>query len=537
MRPAITPENSVLRKLLDQWSETAPERPFVCFGDGETLSYAEFRLQVRCSARALQDLGVRQGDAVLLWLPNGIEALRYWFAINYIGAIYVPINVAYKGNLLEHVIRNSGARLGIVHGKLVERLRTVDLGRLETLVAIGSPADGGLDGVTVLDAAALDADAELLPLERPIQPWDTQSIIYTSGTTGPSKGVLSSYAHLCFMGLGVVSDRLNQPFVTVDDRYLITSPLFHVGGTSCVYGTLLVGGAVVLIESFDTATFWTKINEMRTTCVVLLGAMASFLVNQPPTDGERASTLKHATIVPMTGDGVAFGRRFGVTTHTLFSMSEIAVPLISDPNPTVVGSCGRARDGVEIKIVDAFDNEVATGETGELVLRPSLPWTITHGYNADAEATAAAWRNGWFHTGDAFRCDDDGCYFFVDRFKDSIRRRGENISSFEVEMEICGHPDIREAAAIAVPSRHGEDEILVAISCVDERTIDLEHLVEYLRPRLAHFMLPRYFRVLDDLPKTPTRKVEKYRLRQEGITPDTWDREAAGIFARRDKLA
>ncbi|HSW19429.1 MAG TPA: AMP-binding protein [Ramlibacter sp.] len=535
MLPTLSRDNCVLRNLLEHWCETTPNRLFARFDDAQQFTWREFTQAVRQTARALQDLGVQQGDHVFLWLPNGYDAVRLWFAINYIGAVYVPANTAYKGALLQHVVANSGAKLAIVHAHLLERLATIDRAAIETIVAIGDPSPA-LDGARVLPASALASDNEPLPLARPIEPWDTQSIIYTSGTTGPSKGVLSSYAHLAFMGQGVISDPHNQAFIGPDDRFLITSPLFHVGGTSCVYGTLLAGAAIVMVDSFDTASFWKKIDETGATCVVLLGVMASFLVNQPPSPRDRETSLRNATIVPMSTEGVAFGARFGVTTHTLFSMTEIAVPLISEPNPTVAGSCGTVRDGVEVRLVDENDQDVPVGAIGELVLRAALPWTTSHGYNLDDGATARAWRNGWFHSGDAFRRDANGCFFFVDRFKDSIRRRGENISSFEVELEVSRYPGVVEVAAVAVPSEHGEDEILIALALAPGRSFDGPALVEHLRPRMAHFMIPRYIRVLPELPKTPTRKVEKYRIRSDGVTPDTWDREAAGIAVKRDRI-
>ncbi|MES2481705.1 MAG: AMP-binding protein [Pseudomonadota bacterium] len=535
MLPTLSRDHCVLRNLLDRWCEETPDKLFARFDDGQQFSYRQFTQVVRHTARALQDLGVRQGDHVFIWMPNGFDMTRLWFAINYIGAVYVPANTAYKGALLEHVLANSGAKLAVVHGQLVERLALIDRAALATVVAIGDTSQS-LDGVRMMPATALISDSEPLPLERPIEPWDTQSIIYTSGTTGPSKGVLSSYAHLFFMGLGVISTPQNEPFIGRDDRFLITSPLFHVGGTSCVYGTLIAGGAIIMLDAFDTASFWKKVDETGATCVVLLGVMASFLVNQPPSPRDRQSSLKHATIVPMSTEGVAFGPRFGVTTHTLFSMTEIAVPIIAAPNPQVAGSCGVVREGVEVRLVDEHDQEVPVGAIGELVLRPLLPWTVNHGYNLDEGATARAWRNGWFHSGDAFRKDADGQFFFVDRFKDSIRRRGENISSFEVELEITRYPGVMEVAAVAVPSEHGEDEVLVAVAMKEGHSLDCAALIEHLRPRMAHFMIPRYVRVLPELPKTPTRKVEKYRIRNEGVTRDTWDREAAGVVVRRDRI-
>jgi crotonobetaine/carnitine-CoA ligase len=217
-------------------------------------------------------------------------------------------------------------------------------------------------------------------------------------------------------------------------------------------------------------------------------------------------------------------------------MTETAVPIRSAPNPAALGTCGRPRAGVEARVVDAHDIEVPDGQVGELILRTSRPWELSPGYYRNPEATAAAWRNGWFHTGDAFRRDPDGNYYFVDRLKDSIRRRGENISSFEVEAEALGHPAVLEAAAIAVPSDVGEDDVLLVVALVEGRTLDPAELLRFLEPRMAHYMLPRYVRVIGAMPKTPTAKIEKHRLRADGLTSDTWDREAHGITVRGGRL-
>lgn len=528
-------EDCVLRDLLHRYAEETPEKSFVVYEKGGETSYRTLLEQVRSIAKALQDLGVRQDDRVLVWLPNGPDSLRVWFAINYIGAVYVPINTAYRGGILEHVIRNAGARLLVAHAQLVPRLGDCDTALVERVVVLGGTAEP-LDRLEILTAEHLEGRGAPAEPPRPVEPWDTQSIIYTSGTTGPSKGVLSSYAHLHAMSGNLISDREGGALADGSDRFMVNLPMFHVGGTAPTYSMLVVGGSIAMLEGFDTASFWETVESTQSTYVILLGVMTSFLVKQPEREGERKTCLRHALIIPLAEEGIAFRKRFGVRTHTLFNMSEVSCPLISDIDPEVAATCGSPRRGVQARLVDANDCEVPRGAVGELVLRTDRPWALNHGYNANPEATAQAWRNGWFHTGDAFRIDGAGNYFFVDRFKDSIRRRGENVSSFEVEREVCLHPAVREAAAVAVPSEYGEDEILVAVSPAEGQALDPADLLEFLLPRMAHFMVPRYLRILDDLPKTPTRKVEKYLIRRAGITEDTWDREAAGIKVRREKL-
>lgn len=240
-------------------------------------------------------------------------------------------------------------------------------------------------------------------------------------------------------------------------------------------------------------------------------------------------------MIPRPDNAVQFAERFGLRFWTMYNMTELNVPLMSEPDPVTSGACGRVRPGTELRLVDEFDREVAPGAIGELVVRCDSPWRLNSGYSGNPEATAQAWRNGWFHTGDAMRRDEAGNYFFVDRMKDAIRRRGENISSFEVEVEILAHPAVRECAVLAVPAA-SEDDVLAVVSTVPGAELDPAELLAFLRPRLAHFMLPRYVRVLEELPRTPTQKVEKYRLRQEGLTEDTWDREAHSIVVKSERI-
>lgn len=296
---------------------------------------------------------------------------------------------------------------------------------------------------------------------------------------------------------------------------------------------LLRGASAAIVDLFRLDSFWRTVKETNSTFTVLLGGMATLLAKAPASVDDRTYGLKHALVIPLSDDPTAFRERFGCDVYTLFNMTEVSAPLVSERNPKTVGGCGRPRQGIDARIVDQNDCEVAPGDVGELIVRADRPWSLAHGYHDEPAATARAWRNGWFHTGDAFRQDATGNFFFVDRMKDAIRRRGENISSFEVEAEVCNYPAVQEAAAVAVPSEHGEDEVLVAVVAVPGKKLDPEHLIRYLIARMPHFMVPRYVRVVTALPKTPTQKVQKNLLRTEGVTPDAWDREAAGIRVRR----
>jgi len=517
--PAV--EDCVSGPMLERLARTTPDKVFAVFEDGLTWTYAEALDLVRRTAGGLRALGVRQGDYVNVWMPNSADTVRVWLAINYLGGIYVPINLAYRGRILEHVVANAQASLMIADAGLIERLAQVDRARLTDVVVFGQ-APAPVEGLRFHDQGVLLA-SEPVEIPADVAPWDVQMVIYTSGTTGPSKGVLMTYLHAL--------SSVEQPFgyIGADDRVLIALPLFHISGAGAVILTMTKGASFAMVSAFSTSEFWPVVRRTQSTTLVLLGVMATFLAKQPPSEADRGHTLRSVMMVPFTEDAETFSQRFGVDVYTCFNMTEISSPLITGANPSPTSSCGRPRAGVEVRIVDENDCEVPDGEIGELIIRADRPWSMTIGYLRDAEATARAWRNGWFHTGDAFRRDADGAYFFVDRFKDAIRRRGENISSFEVENEVCAHPAVQEAAAVAAPSEVGEDEVLVVVSPRPGQTVDPAALIEFLIPRMPRFMVPRYIRILAELPKTPTQKVQKHLLRAEGVTPDTFDRTAAGL--------
>jgi len=529
--PRMPPyEDCVIPALLDRRAREAPDQVFAVFEGGKVFTHAALQGEVRRCAAALQQLGVRQGEHVLCWLPNGPGAVVITFALAYLGAVYSPINTGYRGGLLQHVVQDAGAELMIADASLVPRLADVATAQLRRVVVCNGEPPAAWPGLQLLREDVLRADPEQLrPPERAICPWDTLGVIYTSGTTGPSKGVLVS-------SVQVHQNYLSNGQWTADDRALIALPLFHMAGVGLAWSALMRGGSFAMVDSFRTQDFWDKVRQTGATNTTLLGVMCSFLLKAPATPADRDHPLRRAMCVPLSDQHAEFTRRFGVDIYTAWNMTETSSPLFAGPSPGAPGTCGRPRPGVQVRIVDDNDCELPVGEVGELMVRADMPFALSHGYHRNPEATARAWRNGWFHTGDAFRRDEHGNHFFVDRLKDAIRRRGENISSFEVEKEILAHPGVRDAAVVAVASEHGEDEVLAVVCPVDGGAVDCEDLVRFLQPRLARFMVPRYVRVLDDLPRTPTNKVQKHLLRAEGLAAGTWDREAAGIVLERERF-
>ncbi|OWU81983.1 AMP-binding protein [Phaeobacter sp. 22II1-1F12B] len=531
--PRVPPRNGVVtRYLIDRWAEERPDKVFVKFDDnGEEWDYRSLREKIVQTALGLQNLGVAQGDHVLVWMPNCREQIRIFFALNYLGAVYVPINTAYKGKLLEHVIDVSDAKLAVVESSLVERMEGLDLAALDQILVTGGRVDKAPLPHKHYAEVMEPESGTLKPLARTIEPWDPMAIIFTSGTTGPSKGVLTSYLHL-FSNAGPES----WPFVTEDDRYMINAPMFHIGGMGPMFCLLARGASIAVVDRFDTATYWDSVRNTGATVAFLLGVMASFLEKQPAGEDDTKNPLRTVLMVPLASNAEGFAKRFGVDVYTIFNMTEVSSPIVSEPNPTVRGSCGKARPGVEVRLVDENDCEVPVGVMGEMIIRTDRPWAMNSGYHKMPEATAKAWRNGWFHSGDAFIRDEEGNYFFTDRMKDSIRRRGENISSFEVESEVLAHPDVFEAAAVAVDSEHSEDDVLICVAPVADKEIDPGALIDFLKDRMAYFMVPRYVRVMESLPKTPSAKVLKHELRREGVTPETWDREAEGRSIKGERF-
>jgi crotonobetaine/carnitine-CoA ligase len=530
-------ERCVLPAMLDAQAERLGDKPLIIFDGDEQWSYATARQVSRGTAAALQKLGIQRGEPVLVWLPNTSDIVRVHFGLCYMGGIFVPINLALRGGTLEHIIRNSGARTIICHAQLLDRLAAVKLGALERVVVFGGSPEAELPLEYLPSDTLTGESADFEEPSPPIQPWEPHGIFYTSGTTGPSKGVITPHVHTAVMG------RCALRFFQGDDRFLMNLPYYHLGGALTPHAVLGFGASMALMKNFRTEEFWDEVRRTQSTCCFLLGAVSTFLMKQPARDDDADNPLRTAIQQPLPQYSVEFAKRFGVAIYTQLDMTEmgpaIMSPLITDRQMRH-GYCGRLENIwpiFEVRLVDENDCEVPIGEVGELVVRCDMPHVISPGYWAMPEATAKAWRNGWFHTGDAMRRDAEGNYYFVDRTKDSIRRRGENISSAEVEEEVLTHADVADAAAVGVTSKMGEQEVLVVVEPKPGRTLDPRELLEFLRPRMPHYMVPRYIRIMEKMPYTETHKVQKARLRSEGATaPGVWDREAHGIQVKRELI-
>ncbi|MBS1886450.1 MAG: AMP-binding protein [Actinobacteria bacterium] len=521
----MSADEIVLPYLLQTREREDPARPFLREVDGPPRSLGESGDAARLWAGALAALGVGRGDYVGSMMPTGIAAIELFFGINSLGAVEVPVHTEYRGTFLSHVLNTAGVKAVVIESRYLERLVDVagDLPGLRTAIVVGS-ADlpAGLP-FEVLGAADLLAAADPREPVDGLRPRDIASVLFTSGTTGASKGVLMPFAHLRASTEGAWPSAL----MTAEDTNYLVLPGYHISGKVAVDSMLLAGGQVAVRERFKTDEFWSDIDTTGATNACIMGAMAGFLMAAPERPDDAGHSLDKVLLLPLPDYLDEFRERFGVRVHTIYNQTEISCPIVSDGFTTGhYTSCGRLRDGYQVRIVDADDVEAPVGEVGELVVRADEPWTMMSGYIGMPEKTVESWRNQWLHTGDAFRRDADGNYYFVDRLKDVIRRRGENVSSVEVEIAVCTHEEVLECAAVPVASEWTEEEIMVCAVLKEGSALTEEELLAYLGPRMPRFMLPRFLEFVDELPKTPTQKIRKAGLRERGVGEKTWDSQA-----------
>lgn len=487
-------------------------------------------------ANAFLNLGLKKGDKVCLMLENSLEHLYCWFGLGKIGAVDVPINMAYKGQILEYIINNSEAKVLIVDRNYLDRIRFLEKGlkKIRQVIIYDSPkaekAEGSLH-IDTLNLKELFSFPDTAP-SVDVHYSDLATIMYTSGTTGPSKGVMISHA----FGYSVSRKAAENLGLLPTDIQYICLPLFHANARMlCVYPCLLTGAQVAMSPRFSLSNFWDDIRHFKATVFNGLGAVGPLLFADKAKSDDADNPVRLAFVVPVPKPYKEFEKRFNLKITTGYGMTEINMPLYAPLNEEMPeGTCGKSIPGFDLRIVDENDEELPYGQVGELLIRHSEPYTLLSGYYNMPEKTLESYRNLWFHTGDAFYRDKDGWYYFVDRIKDSIRRRGENISSFEVENVISSHPAVLECAAIAIKNPLlTEDDVKACLVLKPGETLTPEALISFCEPRMPYFHIPRYIEILESLPKTPTDKVRKTELRDRGITPATWDIEKTDIKIKR----
>jgi crotonobetaine/carnitine-CoA ligase len=514
MNPPATPQS--VPELLALQAQRHGNRAFLYFEE-QVFGYQDLRLRMEQVGGALQRAGIGQGDKVAIMLDNRPEFVFIWFALARIGAVEVPVNTAHKGELLAYVIDQADCRLAFVERALLPQLEAVRvrMTKLERIVVLDDAGPAGWD--EFMRAA---------PLAGPVavRDADPAAILFTSGTTGPSKGAVLPHGYPLLLGRMITE----QARYTERDRLLNALPLFH--GNAQFLSTvpaLLSGAQVVLARRFSASAFWDTVRRHGCTEFNYIGGIVSILLKAEPRPDDADNPLR-----VMIGAGAPrdrfeeFERRFGVQLLEGYGMSEIGIPISSLSDARLPGSCGRPRDEYEVRVVDDDGSDVGPDTPGELLVRPRVRNGMLLEYYRMPEKTVEAWRDLWFHTGDYLQYDQQGWYYFVDRKKDAIRRRGENISSFEVERLVLAHPAILECAAVAVPSELGEDEVLLCVVLRPGASLEAAALWAHCEANMARFMVPRYLRFLERLPKTPTERVQKYLLRAAGVSADVLDREA-----------
>lgn len=548
VQPRFAPAEWLVGNVLERTAERLPAAPFLQWThDGPQLTFSDVNRSTNRIAWGLLRREVRKGQRIAILMKNSLAHVHLWLACAKIGAVDVPINVSYKGEFLKHQLNQCRASILVADGDVLESLLPIagDLSWLRTVIVYGDEPNRDVsrrlaERFELQRHEDLDSAREDNPGIE-VSPWEPASVMFTSGTTGLSKGAILSHAHLYFFS----EQTLQLHGLGPNDVYLNPFPLFHGSGrVHGVYPSLIAGCRCVLYEKFSARQFLDRAYGSGGTVSNLLGGMIPLLSDLPPTSRDKGHSLRSILATPVPYSIVdAFKERYGIAdVLEVIGMTETCWPIMTPrKSRPPKGAAGLlATEWYEVKIADPeTDVELAADQVGEMLVRNRIPWTISLGYENMPEQTVETWRNLWFHTGDAVKRDADGWYYFVDRIKDSIRRRGESISSFEVERQLLTHPQIADAAVVAVrpDATINDDEIKAYIIQSTASDLDLPILVKWCEERLPHFAVPRYYEIVSDLPKTPTGKVRKAVLREKGLNGKTWDRVSAGCLLSRESAS
>lgn len=541
--PNLPIEQWTLVNAVQMQAKSYGEKEFLSFENGETLTFAALDLLTDQLASGLQELGLGPGDRLLGLMTNSRDFILLMIAVHKRRAIFVPINTELKSSFLQHQVENSEPLIVAVDEDLLNRFNGIDLASLGIKLILitgkeqksGSNSDLSYGVPTTNIETLINSPINSNAIASPT-PEDVCTIMYTSGTTGPAKGVLMPQGHCYLFALGTVA----AMELTEDDRYFCCMPLFHANGLFMqVYASLLAGCSAYVAKRFSVKSWLDTVIDQEATVTNALGVMPEFIFRSSPSSRDHLHKLTRIMAIPVAEEwGKAMEERFGVVLRQGFGMTEVNMVAYSDPDDPVMAGCAGPplSDFFEVMIADPeTDTEVAVDAIGEILVRPKKPFCFNLGYFKMPDKTVEAWRNLWFHTGDAGKIDSEGRLFFVDRINDRIRRRGENISSYELEQALNQHPEVIESAVIGlkVEGAGGEDEVKAVVAILGSQP-DPVTFLDWCTPRMPRHAVPRYIEFVSELDKTASGKVRKQAIRDAGVTDSTWDRESVGYRIARD---
>jgi carnitine-CoA ligase len=530
-------EVSHVGRALSERAAACADRILLSFKD-QRFTYRDIDTWANRVAAGFRALGIGADDKVCLMLPNCPEFIFAWMGLAKLGAVTVPINPEYRAGGLRHLITLCNARILVIHAQYAEQIAEIaaDLRGIERLVYLpgdGASPENKLAHLRPLPFQELVGAEDQTPILVERSPTDPLMLIFTSGTTGPAKAVEISHRY----ALNFARQMIRHVGYNEADVLYTPYPLFHTDAPILSFlPALLLGARCALGVRFSASGFWDEVRSHGATVFSFLGAVISFLWNQPPRPDDSNNPARLAVGCPAPAIWPEFEKRFGLKIVEVYGATECG-HVTWDPldRPHKNGACGMPTDDYLLKIVDDHDNEVPVGRSGEIVVRPTAPGMMMTGYYGNPEATAASFRELWYHTGDLGFLDAEGYLHFVSRKKDAIRRRGENISAYEIEEGIAAHPAVADVAAIGVASQHTEEDVKVVVALKPGEKLSALDLVDFARKKLSRHMVPRYVEFVDALPKTPTGKVNKYKLRGDWKTSTTQDCEAGGDQRRRSR--
>lgn len=521
--------------VLARQADLFKDKPCLVFED-RSLSYLDVEEETNRLAHGLKSIGVGYGDHAAIMLGNSPEILLAIFALGKIGAVAIPLNTSVRGKGLAYNLDHADATTLIVDAQYLPHIEAVVhlTPSVRRVIVVGEQPPGYTLGnnLVMFDFGDLRS-ADIQPPRVDVSFKDQAFLMYTSGTTGPSKAVMYSHAYALNWAWGFAETHGYRS----DDIMYVSMPLFHGNGLhAATYAGLLVGATVAIAPKFSASNFWRDINNYGATLTNVLGSMGDILWNLDRSETEAANSLRQILAAPIPDRGRQMEERWQVKLVSCFGLTDFGVSnysTVNDP-PEKYGSCGTVAPDFEVRIVDEDDFEVTAGEIGEIVMRSRRPWNTASGYYKMPSETAASMRNQWFHTGDLGLIDKDGFLYFKDRKKDAIRRRGENISAFEVEQVLMDYEGVAEACVYAV-TIDGDQEVGVSLIVQPGHSFKPADLVRWCEGRMSYFMVPRFIDLREDMPRTASGKLQKHWLRTEaqGNVESLWDRVSEGIEVSR----